>query len=177
MTDWWMWIIGKAAKEEALLSSHEQGTSQDHPRAGRGLWLGERQLRQRAQTQRGNHCPQVRPRVSAAHVKTEAHRGRNVTAVLSSGGRRPVPNQAWRLWSSGRRWRGRLLQSLISNSTAASKNCVSTPVTPVQLGFISQSISLLLSRGSFFSRGEQYHFLFWFRGGWHIYGINGALLP
>ena len=51
---------GKTGKEEPLLPSHEQRTPEDHPRAGRGLRRGERELRQRAQTQRRHHSPQVR---------------------------------------------------------------------------------------------------------------------
>lgn len=51
---------GKTAKEEPLLPTHEQRAPEDHPRAGRGLRRGERELRQRAQTQRGHHSPKVR---------------------------------------------------------------------------------------------------------------------
>lgn len=51
---------GQTAKEEPLLPTHEQRTPEDHPRAGRGLYCGERELRQRAQTQRGHHSLQVR---------------------------------------------------------------------------------------------------------------------
>lgn len=51
---------GKTAKEEPLFPAHEQRTPEDHPRAGRGLRRGERELRQRAQTQRGHHGPKVR---------------------------------------------------------------------------------------------------------------------
>jgi len=55
---------GKAAEEEPLFPTDEPGTPQDHPRAGRGLHRGERELRQRAQTQRGHHRPKVRLRSS-----------------------------------------------------------------------------------------------------------------
>lgn len=119
VSQWWMWITGKAAKEEPLFSPHEQRTPQDHPRAGRGLWCGERQLWQRAQTQCGHHRPQVRPKIT---LRTRSIAS-DVTVDLSSGGRRPVPKQPWRRWSSERRRRGRLPQSLMSSSTAASKNC------------------------------------------------------
>lgn len=54
-------ITGKTAKEELLLPTDEQRAPEDCPRARGGLRRGERQLRQRAQTQRGHHSPQVRP--------------------------------------------------------------------------------------------------------------------
>lgn len=56
----WRISVGKAAQEEPLLPRHEPGTPENHPRAGRGLRRGERELRQRAQTQRDHHGPQVR---------------------------------------------------------------------------------------------------------------------
>lgn len=63
---------GKTAKEEPLFPTHEQGTPEDHPRAGRGLRRGERELRQRTQTQRGHHGPKVRLR-SNGNVNTFAN--------------------------------------------------------------------------------------------------------
>lgn len=50
---------GETAKEEPLFPSHEPRTPQDHPWAGRGLRRGERELRQRTQTQCGHHSPEV----------------------------------------------------------------------------------------------------------------------
>lgn len=50
---------GEAAEAEPLFPAHEQGAPPHHPRAGRGLRRGERQLRQRAQAQCGHHCHQV----------------------------------------------------------------------------------------------------------------------
>lgn len=52
-------FAGKTDKEKPLFPAHEPRTPEDHPRAGRGLHCGERELRQRAQTQRRHHSPQV----------------------------------------------------------------------------------------------------------------------
>lgn len=55
------WIsAGEAAQEEPLLPPDEPGAPENRPRARRGLRRGERELRQRAQTQRGHHGAQVR---------------------------------------------------------------------------------------------------------------------
>lgn len=51
---------GKTAEEKPLLPADEPGPPEDHPRAGRGLRRRERELRQRAQKERGPHGPQVR---------------------------------------------------------------------------------------------------------------------
>lgn len=56
----WLMCAGKTPKEEPLLLPHEQRAPQDRPRSGRGLRRGERELRQRAQAQRGHHRSEVR---------------------------------------------------------------------------------------------------------------------
>lgn len=76
---------GKTAEEEPLFSTHEPRTPEDHPRAGRGLLRGERELRQRAQTQRGHHSPKVRPQSDGkTHMNTFANTSSLDTLKTSS---------------------------------------------------------------------------------------------
>ena len=120
---------GKTAKEEPLFPAHEQRTPENHPRTGRGLRRGERELRQRAQTQRGHHSPEVIQTLKDVNMHRLGAFETNLLVdsgfddVLSlAGGSRPVPAQPWHRWSSARRLRGRLLPSLTSSSTAASES-------------------------------------------------------
>lgn len=91
---------GKTTKEEPLFPTHEQRTPENHPRTGRGLRRGERELRQRAQAQRGHHSPEVIQTLEYLNTrrlgafKTNLLVASGFDDVLSlAGGSRPVPTQ------------------------------------------------------------------------------------